>query len=255
MTGPTPRPDAAPDVLATIERKALSLLAGTTPGRIDVHRCDAESGAIDYQLQRAPGTPATVLGYATDSDGSSRAKADATLWAHAHEMTTAVLTLAAEVRRLTAALAPRSAADLAAIGARAAEYERAGVADVAGEVGARERWGSAAHASAADVPALLARIAATRERHAAEVAAAVAAERARARRCAIYSERFDGYDVSDVLGSVRGMIESGDDDEVCEHCHDTGVNAASSTPCRRCGWAWVNARDAAALATKGAPDV
>lgn len=161
------RPDAAPDVaggdhIAAIERKALSLLAGTTPGRIDVHRCDADGGAIDYQIQRAPGTPATVLGYATDRDGSSRAKADATLWAHAHEMTTAVLTLAAEVRRLRTADLARLRApspELAAIGARAAAVlpiDPQGDARVEAYFAAREGSGrplvaqQAAHAAALD---------------------------------------------------------------------------------------------------------
>ena len=154
MTGPTPRPDAAPDVLATIERKALSLLAGTTPGRIDVHRCDAESGAIDYQLQRAPGTPATVLGYATDSDGSSRAKADATLWAHAHEMTTAVLTLA---RHIAAQQAAHAVALDAAVAAARAEALREAAALL---VERADRWAASgtryALAQAADDVAALA---------------------------------------------------------------------------------------------------
>lgn len=87
--------------------------------------------------------------------------------------------------------------------------------------------------------------------HAGDVAAAVAGERARARRCTIYSERFDGCSMIDALQAARGMIENGEDDEVCEYCHDTGVNAASSKPCRCCEWARVLAADALAAPTGG----
>lgn len=98
---------------------------------------------------------------------------------------------------------------------------------------------------------LLAALRTLTAQHAADVAAAVAAERARARRCTIYSERFDGCSMIDALQAARGMIENGEDDEVCEYCHDTGVNAASSKPCRCCEWARVLAADAIA-ATRGA---
>lgn len=90
-----------------------------------------------------------------------------------------------------------------------------------------------------------------RAQHAGDVAAAVAGERARARRCTIYSERFDGCSMIDALQAARGMIENGEDDEVCEYCHDTGVNAASSKPCRCCEWARVLAADALAAPTGG----
>ena len=88
-----------------------------------------------------------------------------------------------------------------------------------------------------DIPALLAALRSLRAHVASEperVAVAVAVDRARARRCTLYSERFDGYDVPDVLGSVRGMIESGTDDEVCEYCHDTGIDAETLKRCRHC---------------------
>ena len=55
----------------------------------------------------------------------------------------------------------------------------------------------------------------------------------------------------DTLDAVRGMIENGDDDEVCEYCHDTGVNAAASKPCRFCGWAKVLRADALAAPAQG----
>lgn len=99
----------------------------------------------------------------------------------------------------------------------------------------------------AEVRSLRAHIAGEPDR----VAAAVAAERARARRCTIYSERFDGCSMIDALQAARGMIENGEDDEVCEYCHDTGVNAASSKPCRCCEWARVLAADALAAPTGG----
>jgi hypothetical protein len=110
------------------------------------------------------------------------------------------------------------------------------------------------------LPTLLAALRAERAQHAADVAAAVAAERARARRCTIYSERFDGCSMIDALQAARGMIENGEDDEVCEYCHDTGVNAASSKPCRCCEWARVLAADASAsdrdrLLIAAAPDL
>ena len=99
----------------------------------------------------------------------------------------------------------------------------------------------------AEVRSLRAHVASEPER----TAAAVAGERARARRCAIYSARFDGCSMIDALQAARGMIENGEDDEVCEHCHDTGVNAASSKPCRCCEWARVLAADAIAALTGG----
>jgi len=68
------------------DERVRALLAAATPGPIDVHRCDADGGAIDYQLQRGPGTGGAVLGYATDHDGSPRAKADAMLWSHASDL-------------------------------------------------------------------------------------------------------------------------------------------------------------------------
>ncbi len=104
---------------------------------------------------------------------------------------------------------------------------------------------------ARDVLALADALRTLAAQHAGDVAAAVAAERARARRCTIYSERFDGCSMIDALQAARGMIENGEDDEVCEYCHDTGVNAASSKPCRCCEWARVLAADALAAPTGG----
>ena len=75
--------------------RVRAMLATATPSPIDVHRCDADGGDIDYQLQRGAGHGGTVLGYASDRDGSPRAKADATLWSHAPDLARDVLTLAA----------------------------------------------------------------------------------------------------------------------------------------------------------------
>jgi len=75
--------------------RVRAMLATATPSPIDVHRCDAGGGDIDYQLQHGAGHGGTVLGYASDRDGSPRAKADATLWSHAPDLARDVLTLAA----------------------------------------------------------------------------------------------------------------------------------------------------------------
>ena len=94
----------------TIEH-VRALLAAATPGPIDVHRCDADGGAIDYQLQRGPGTGGAVLGYATDHDGSPRAKADAALWSHAPDLAADLLdahaAIATDRERAEAAVADR----------------------------------------------------------------------------------------------------------------------------------------------------
>lgn len=78
--------------LAVIERMARAATAGT----IEINRFDEPDGSIQYQLQLSGnGEDSTVLGYAHDGDGNTRAKQDAELWAISRE---AILALVQRVQ-------------------------------------------------------------------------------------------------------------------------------------------------------------
>ena len=123
--------------------------------------------------------------------------------------------------RETVARRPPPAADLAAIGARAAAYTAAcdalalvidddRIAATGEHDAAFARRDDAAQASAADIPTLLALLAAERERHAAEVAAAVAAEReACAAACRdVASDAADDDPVSETADACAEAIDA-----------------------------------------------
>lgn len=85
--------------LAVIERMARA----ATAGQIEINRFDEPDGSIQYQLQlNGNGEDSTVLGYAHDGDGNTRAKRDAELWAIARE---AILALVQRVRTAEHSLA------------------------------------------------------------------------------------------------------------------------------------------------------
>lgn len=127
--------------------RVRAMLATATPSPIDVHRCDADGGDIDYQLQRGAGHGGTVLGYASDRDGSPRAKADATLWSHAPDLARDVLTLAAA---LETAERERDAARAEAAGLRVIvdAVDELAFCDYAAEVESYSETAPGSHAAA-----------------------------------------------------------------------------------------------------------